>query len=186
MSIVAKGGYAGLSLALLVALGGCNLIKSQEQEQEAPAGTVIVPPDETRDVPKDAAGKPIDKGEGPVLQALGDIAAVDLGKRKGGCTFQHTDGRDLLITGASADQGVTATGAVRSSGVIVMLKSAEPVGLDGLKKGTKLGNGSITVEVVPGKTGADGNGVTRAAANLGVTDANGKQRLYSPGVWICA
>ncbi len=44
----------------------------------------MIPPDEARDVPKDAAGKPVDKGEGPVLQALGDIAAVDLALAWGG------------------------------------------------------------------------------------------------------
>jgi hypothetical protein len=69
--------------------------------------------------------------------------------------------------------------------VIVMLKTAGAVGLDGLKAGTKLTNGSITIEVAAGKAVLSG-GVTRANANLGVTDASGKQRLYSPGAWICA
>jgi len=175
-----------VSAALVASLGGCNLLKSQEDQPEAPPGTIVIPPDEARDLPKDAAGQPVDKGEGPVLQALGNIAAVDLGQRKGGCTFQHSDGRDLLVTGAPADQGVAGVGAIRTQGVIVMLQTAGAVGLDGLKAGPKLSNGAVTVQVVVGKKAVADGAVTRTSANLGITDKSGKQRLYSPGTWICA
>ncbi|HTN14274.1 MAG TPA: hypothetical protein VL094_05675 [Sphingomonadaceae bacterium] len=179
-----------LPLALAATgLAGCNLMKSQDEQQvEAPAGTAIVQPDVQRDLPKDAAGKPVDKGEGPVLQALGSLAGVDLGQRKGGCTFQHKDGRDLMITAASADQGVAGKGAVRMDGVIVYLQTVGDIGLNGIKAGGKYSNGTVTVEVARGSNanGGASGGVTRYPANLGVTDASGKQRLYSPGMWICA
>jgi|GEM_PF-2540916 len=174
-----------LPLALGVVLAGCNLLP-QDETAEAPPGTTIEVVDPVKDIPVDEAGKPVDKGEGPVLQSLGSIAAVDLGPRKGGCTFQHADGRELMITGASADKGVAGTGAVRTGGIIVMLKAAEAVGLDGLKTGTRLTNGKITLEIARGKNGTIEGGVTRYPANLGVTDAEGRQRIYSPGTWICA
>ncbi|MCB5424595.1 hypothetical protein H0274_04940 [Altererythrobacter sp. CC-YST694] len=167
-------------------LAGCNLVKKQDEQVEAPAGTKIVQPDVQRDLPKDTAGQPVDKGEGPVLQALGDLSGVDLGQRKGGCTFQHNDGRDLLIAAAPADQGAAGKAAVRVDGVIVNLATMGDIGLDGIKAGGKYSNGTITVEVARGSKGGVSGGVSRYAANLGVTDANGKQRLYSPGMWICA
>lgn len=179
---------ATLPLALAASgLAGCNLMKGQEEQQvEAPAGTTVVQPDVQRDLPKDAAGQQVDKGEGPVLQALGDLSGVDLGQRKGGCTFQHNDGRDLLITAAAADKGVAGKAAARIDGVIVYLNTVGDIGLDGIKAGGKYSNGSITVEVARGSQGGPSGGVTRYSANLGVSDASGKQRLYSPGMWICA
>lgn len=179
---------AALPLALAATgLAGCNLMKSQDDQQvEAPTGTTIVQPDVQRDLPKDAAGQPVDKGEGPVLQALGSLEGVDLGQRKGGCTFQHNDGRDLMITAASADQGVAGKAAVRMDGVIVYLQTVGDIGLNGIKAGGKYSNGTVTVEVARGSKGGPSGGVTRYPANLGVSDASGKQRLYSPGMWICA
>lgn len=170
------------SLALVAGLTGCNLLPKDEQSE----GVETVALDPARDMPTDAEGQPVDRGEGPVLQPLGSIGSVDLGPRKGGCTFQHEDGRELMISGASADKDVTVKGAVRTGGVIVMLESADAVGLDGLKAGTKLTNGQITVEIARGRNGTIEGVVTRYPANLGVTDANGRQRVYSPGTWICA
>ncbi len=176
-------------LALGAALAGCNLIPKQEDEQpaKAPEGTVIVPVNEAADLPKDAQGKPLDKGDGPVLQALGSLAGVDLGPRVGGCTFQHQDGRELLVTGAAQTQGVEARGAVRSGGVIVMLKSLEANGLDALYAGPTLVGGGLTVQVrrAAGE-GAKEGGLTTWNANLGVSDTDGTRRIYSPGRWVCA
>jgi len=178
------------ALALAATLAGCNLIPKQEDEQQvadAPPGTVAVPFNEAVDVPKDAQGRPIDKGDGPVLQALGSLAGVDLGKRAGGCTFQHSDGRDILITGSARAEDAIARGAVRTGGVIVMLQSIDPIGVDGLKAGAELTDGDLTVSVRRAAgAGENKGGVTTWNANLGVSGADGKQRLYSPGRWVCA
>ena len=175
-------------LALGASLAGCNLIPKQEEQQvAAPEGTVVVPVDEARDVPIDAQGQPVDAGDGPVLQALGSLAGVDLGPRVGGCTFQHSDGRDLLVTGAAQASGVAARGAVRSGGVIVMLQSPDRIGVDGLKAGPTLTGGNLTVQVRRAAGEGEKSGaVTSWNANLGVTDTDGRQRLYSPGRWVCA
>jgi hypothetical protein len=177
-----------LSLALVAGLAGCNLLKKQDEGySEPPPGTKVVPLVPERDMPKNAAGMPIDAGEGPVLQVLGDLTGVDLGKRKGGCTFQHQDGRELLVTGSAADKDSDAIGAVRSGGVIVMLKSQAKVGLDGLKAGPTLSGGNITVSVARAEgKGAPMGPLTRWNANLGVRDASGQQRVYSPGNWTCS
>jgi hypothetical protein len=180
---------AALPLALAAVLAGCGLMPKEEQQQqaEAPPGTEIVAVNEAVDVPKDAQGQPVDKGDGPVLQALGSLAGVDLGQRVGGCTFQHTDGRDLLVTGAAQNAGVAARGAVRSGGVIVMLQTVDLVGLDGLKAGPTLVGGGLTIQVRPAAGGgAKEGGLTTWTANLGVTDAGGNRRIYSPGRWVCA
>jgi hypothetical protein len=169
-------------------LAGCNLIPKQDDEgAEAPEGTVVVPVDEARDMPIDDKGQPVDAGEGPVLQALGNLTGVDLGPRVGGCTFQHSDGRDLLITGAAQATNATARGAVRSGGVVVMLQSADPIGVDGLKSGATLSDGTVTVQVrrAAGEARSEG-GVTIWDANLGVVDTSGKKRVYAPGKWMCA
>lgn len=180
---------ATLPLALGAALAGCNLIPKQEEEQqaEAPPGTAVVPVDEAVDLPKDAQGQPVDRGDGPVLQALGSLTGVDLGARIGGCTFQHQDGRDLLVTAAAQQSGVEALGAVRSGGVIVPLKSIDANGLDSLLAGPTLAGGGLTVQVrrAAGEGAKDG-GLATWAANLGVSDASGTRRIYTPGRWVCA
>lgn len=179
---------ASLSLMLAAAVAGCNLIPKQEEEQvDAPPGTEVVPVNEAVDVPKDAQGQPVDKGDGPVLQALGSLAGVDLGQRVGGCTFTHADGRELVVTGASLSSGVIARGAVRAGGVIVPLQSIDPIGLEGLKAGPALVGGGLTVQVRPAAgEGAKDGPLTTWTANLGVTDADGNRRVYSPGKWVCA
>ncbi|HSG34524.1 MAG TPA: hypothetical protein VLA37_08310 [Sphingomonadaceae bacterium] len=181
LSSLALIAFAGASLS------ACNLVKQPEPEYEAPEGTTVVPVDQARDVPLDEAGQPKDKGEGPVLQALGSLSGVDLGPRQGGCTFQHQDGRDLFITGAAASEGVIARGAVRTEGVIVNLASQDEIGIEGLKAGPVLTDGKIFVQVRraagPGEVKG---GVTQWNANLGVSDLEGNQRIYSPGRWVCA
>lgn len=177
-----------LPLALAAILAGCGLMpKEEEQQRTPPPGTEVVAVDEAVDLPKDAQGQPVDKGDGPVLQALGSLAGVDLGPRMGGCTFQHDDGRDLLVTGAAEHRGVRALGAVRSGGVIVPLQSPEQIGYDGLLGGPVLIGGGLTVQVRPAAgEGAREGGLTTWKANLGVTDTNGQRRIYSPGKWVCA
>jgi hypothetical protein len=181
-------GRVALPLALGAALAGCNLIPKQEDEQQAkaPEGTVIVPVNAEVDQPKDAQGQPVDKGDGPVLQALGSLAGVDLGPRIGGCTFQHQDGRELLVTGAAQAQGVEARGAVRSGGVIVMLKSIDANGLDALHAGPTMVGSGLTVQVKRAAgEGVKEGGLTTWAANMGVSDAIVTRRIYSPGRWVC-
>ena len=175
-----------LALALAAGLAGCNLLKKQDQDYAPPPGTKVVPVVAERDMPTDGTGKPVDSGDGPVLQVLGSLEGVELGPRNGACTFQHKDGRELLVTAAPTKSDSIAVGAVRSGGVIVMLQSRDKIGADGLRAGPTLSGGKLTITVAR----ADGNGeivgnMRRWNANLGVRDISGKQRIYSPGTWLC-
>jgi len=106
------------------------------------------------------------------LEQLGNISAVDLGPRDGGCTFA-SDGIEMLIAGAPADPASAGRGVIRLGGKLYQLSSAG--GLNALRQGTRFSGEGVTVDVA-------GSG---QAATLTVTDGGGRQKAVS-GSWVCA
>lgn len=107
------------------------------------------------------------------LERLGDIGAVDLGQRDGGCVFQEV-GREVLYTSGNSQTG---KGVIRVGGELVTVDANG--GLDAIKAGTVFSTGGVSISVAP----AAGN-ETRRPANMVVTDSAGTTQSYS-GDWIC-
>jgi len=105
------------------------------------------------------------------LEQLGDISAVDLGPRDGGCTFSN-GGTELLIAGAPNDPTRAGRGVVRVGGTLYLLASAG--GLAAIRNGTRFNGEGITVDV-------RGSGQSSV---LQVTDTAGRSKAV-PGSWIC-
>ena len=108
------------------------------------------------------------------LQKLGDISAVDLGPRIGGCTFSD-NGREILVAAGPGDGTLPGKAAVRIAGQLFRL-DAPPGGFAEVKTGTTFKGEGYSVAVEPTAPGK---------AIMSITDRAGKTKLIS-GDWVCA
>lgn len=112
------------------------------------------------------------------LEQLGDIAAVDLGPRSGGCTFMEGN-REMIIAAGLNEPTLPGKAVIRVGGGLTMLDSGRG-GLATIREGTTFTGSGVAVQVAP----ATGAASTRPA-NVTVTAADGTSATYS-GNWICA
>ncbi len=136
------------------------------------------PAQPSMDMPNTAAVSPPAGADVTKLEQLRDIAGVNLGPREGGCTFMEGN-REMLIAAGLKEPTLPGKAVIRVGGGLTLLDSG-PGGLEAIKKGTTFSGDGVTVRIAP----ATGDAQSRAA-NVSVTDADGKTANYS-GNWICA
>lgn len=107
------------------------------------------------------------------MEKLGDIGAVDLGPRAGGCTFV-SNGTELLIAAAPADRSLPGKGVVRVGGRLVALDTP-PGGVEAIRTGTTFTGEGFAVRVQP-------TGVGQAM----ITITQGPDSKQLVGDYVCA
>lgn len=107
-------------------------------------------------------------------EKLGDISAVDLGPRAGGCTFSAA-GNEMLIAAGSADRALPGKGVVRIGGKLIELDTP-PGGIEAIKAGTSFTGEGFSVRVQP---------TAKGKGTITITDAKGQTKAIA-GDWLCA
>ena len=120
------------------------------------------------------AGPPPANADVFALQQLGDIGAVDLGPRDGGCTFS-VNGIETLIAAGADDRSLPGKAVVRIGGKLIALDTP-PGGIGAIRAGTSYAGEGFSVRVQP---------TAPAKATMTITNARGESR-QTAGDWTCA
>lgn len=175
---------AGSLLAVSLALGACGSPDTGSDAGEGDfasrigagaATATAVGADAGAAVPSVAVkGPPPPAADVFSLEKLGDIGAVDLGPRAGGCTFV-VNGTETLIAAAPADRALPGKGVVRIGGRLIALDTP-PGGIAAVRAGTSFRGEGFNVAVRPTGPGK---------ATMTITNAAGQTRATA-GDYICA
>ncbi len=108
------------------------------------------------------------------LEKLGDISAVNLGPRAGGCTFS-SGGTEMLIAAGPADPALPGKAVVRVGGKLYELDTP-PGGIAAIREGTDFNGEGFSIRLAPT---APGKGT------ITITNIEGQQKTVA-GDWVCA
>lgn len=142
--------------------------------QRVGVGKIVDPAAATPGVTSGVKAAPPPHGNVFMPEKLGNISALDLGPRAGGCTFS-VQGKELLVAAGAADRMLPGKAAVRIGGMLLLL-DAPPGGYDAVKTGTSFTGQGYTVRIAP--TGA-------GKANMTITNTAGRSETLA-GDYACS